>query len=78
MSDRAPITQELAAYISGYSPASLPADVMSYTQILARDGIGVLCAATHHSVTGRTGHRGFCRIRCGKWPLHPDWPWSQG
>lgn len=51
MSDRAPITRRLAAFISGFGPQSLPDPVMAYTRTLATDGLGVLCAATHPRVT---------------------------
>ncbi|MCA0922491.1 MmgE/PrpD family protein [Pseudooceanicola nanhaiensis] len=55
MSDRAPLTRTLAAYIAGFTPDALPAEVMDYTRVLAKDGIGVLYAATHESVTAAQG-----------------------
>lgn len=55
MSDRAPITLKLADFIAGYSPESLPRSVFDYTRTLASDGIGVLVAATHSSVTASQG-----------------------
>lgn len=55
MSDRAPITQALAAFIAAYGPDRLPEPVMSYMRTLVQDGIGALYAATHASVTAQTG-----------------------
>lgn len=55
MSERAPFTGRLADFISGFTAASLPESVMTYTRTLALDGIGVLCAATHESVTAAQG-----------------------
>ncbi|WP_209424497.1 MmgE/PrpD family protein [Pararhodobacter sp. SW119] len=65
MSDRAPITRRLAAFISGFGPHSLPEEVMAYTRTLATDGIGVLCAATHPSVTAAQGIGDFAEEFAG-------------
>ncbi|MDO9525046.1 MAG: MmgE/PrpD family protein, partial [Gemmobacter sp.] len=62
---RAPITESLAAFISGFGPESLPPDVMAYTRTLATDGIGVLCAATHPAVTAAQGIGGFAEEIAG-------------
>lgn len=55
MNARAPITERLAAFVSAFTPEDLPAPVMDYTHALVTDGIGVLCAATHASVTAAQG-----------------------
>lgn len=68
MSDRAPVTRSLAAYISRFTPASLPEEVMAYTRKLACDGIGVLCAATHESVTAAQGIGDFAEEIAGTGP----------
>ncbi len=68
MSVRAPVTRSLAAFVSGFSPSSLPDEVMAYTRQLARDGIGVLCAATHESVTAAQGICGFAEEIAGPGP----------
>jgi 2-methylcitrate dehydratase PrpD len=62
MSDRAPVTTQLAAFIAGFSPASLPRPVFEYTRTLAYDGIGVLYAATHPSVTASRGIGDFVEV----------------
>jgi 2-methylcitrate dehydratase PrpD len=59
MSDRAPITRRLAAFVSDYGPERLPEPVMAYTRRLVQDGIGVLYAATHPSVTASQGIADF-------------------
>ncbi|MBY8978054.1 MmgE/PrpD family protein [Rhodobacteraceae bacterium NNCM2] len=51
MEARAPITGRLAAFIAEYSADTLPGPVFDYMRLLAFDGIGVLYAATHPSVT---------------------------
>lgn len=68
MRDRAPVTRTLAAFISGFTPGSLPAQVMGYTRVLTRDGIGVLCAATHESVTAAQGIGDFAEEIAGPGP----------
>ncbi|MWB77683.1 hypothetical protein GLS40_06575 [Pseudooceanicola sp. 216_PA32_1] len=68
MSDRAPVTRSLAAFISGFTPAALPDEVMAYTRKLAKDGIGVLCAATHRSVTAAQGIGDFAEEVAGQGP----------
>lgn len=62
---RAPITQNLAAFISGFKPEALPTEVMAYTRVLVRDGVGVLCAATHASVTASQGIGDFAEDFAG-------------
>lgn len=68
MSDRAPVTRTLAAFISNFTPAALPEEVMAYTRKLACDGIGVLCAATHQSVTAAQGIGDFAEEIAGAGP----------
>lgn len=65
MPDRAPITTKLAAFIADYAPDRLPADVMAYTRVLARDGIGALFAAIHPSVTASQGIGDFVETIAG-------------
>lgn len=65
MHERAPITQSLASFISGFGAASLPADVMTYTRVLVRDGVGVLYAATHPAVTATQGIGAFAEEIAG-------------
>ncbi|MET4130630.1 MmgE/PrpD family protein [Roseovarius sp. MBR-6] len=68
MSDRAPVTRTLAAFISNFTPAALPEEVMAYTRKLACDGIGVLFAATHQSVTAAQGMGDFAEEIAGSGP----------
>ncbi|WP_158970454.1 MmgE/PrpD family protein [Chachezhania sediminis] len=68
MNDRAPVTRRLAAFIAGFKPATLPEPVMAYTRLLAKDGIGVLCAATHGSVTAAQGIGDFAEEIAGTGP----------
>ncbi|WP_121066767.1 MmgE/PrpD family protein [Chachezhania antarctica] len=68
MTDRAPVTRSLAAFISGFTPSALPDEVMAYTRTLAKDGIGVLCAATHESVTAAQGIGDFAEEIAGNGP----------
>ncbi|MEP3329043.1 MmgE/PrpD family protein [Sedimentitalea sp.] len=68
MSDRAPVTRTLAAFISNFAPAALPEEVMAYTHKLACDGIGVLCAAMHQSVTAAQGIGDFAEDIAGPGP----------
>lgn len=65
MPDRAPVTQTLATYIAGFSPDHLPSEVTAYARVLAFDGIGVLYAATHASVTAGTGICDFAEAHAG-------------
>ncbi len=65
MPDRAPITSQLAAFIAGFTPDSLPAPVMDYTRKLASDGIGALFAAIHPSVTASQGIGDFAESIAG-------------
>lgn len=55
MADRAPVTRKLAEFIAGFSAADLPDEVFALTRTLAYDGLGVLYAATHPSVTASQG-----------------------
>jgi len=68
MRDRAPVTRTLAAFISGFTTDCLPEEVMTYTRKLAKDGIGVLCAATHESVTAARGICDFTEEIAGTGP----------
>jgi len=68
MRDRAPVTRTLAAFISGFTTETLPEEVMSYTRTLTKDGIGVLCAATHESVTAARGIGDFTEEIAGTGP----------
>lgn len=65
MPARAPITESVASFISGYRPDSLPPEVMAYTRKLVTDGVGVLCAATHESVTASKGIGDFAEEIAG-------------
>lgn len=65
MNDRAPVTRSLAAFVSRFDPTALPDEVMAYTRKLASDGIGVLCAATHKSVTAAQGIGDFAEDIAG-------------
>lgn len=65
MTARAPITQSLASFISGFGAAALPQDVMAYTRVLVRDGIGALYAATHPAVTAAQGIGSFAEEFAG-------------
>ncbi|MDK3074341.1 MmgE/PrpD family protein [Sedimentitalea sp. JM2-8] len=68
MSDYAPVTRRLAAFIAEFATSKVPDEVMTYTRTLARDGIGVLCAATHESVTAAQGIGGFAEEIAGNGP----------
>ncbi len=56
---RAPITAQVAEFVSGRTARSLPANVIDYTRLLTFDGIGTLVAATHPKVTSSTGIGAF-------------------
>ena len=58
-SQRAPITYQLAEFIAGLQPNTLPAEVIDYTRLLVFDGIGTLYAATHPKVTASSGMATF-------------------
>jgi 2-methylcitrate dehydratase PrpD len=62
---RAPITQQVAAFISGRTLADLPAPVVAYTKQLVFDGIGTLAAATHPLVTSSAGIGAFAAAHGG-------------
>ncbi|MGI9334656.1 MAG: MmgE/PrpD family protein, partial [Gammaproteobacteria bacterium] len=59
----APITTEIANFISrrrsASVPADVPADVIDYTRLLTFDAIGTLAAATHPMVTSSAGIGAF-------------------
>lgn len=55
MTERAPVTTRLAEFVSGFRANALPGPVRDYTRVLVHDGIGVLVAATHPSVTASHG-----------------------
>ena len=65
MTDRAPLTRELARFIASYTAQSLPPEVMDYTAKLVTDGIGVLYAATHPAVTAAQGICDFAEAHAG-------------
>lgn len=62
---RAPITQQLADFISGLQPADLPQEVFAYTKTLAFDGIGALTAATHPKITSSARIGAFAESQGG-------------
>jgi len=66
MTERAPITTRLAEFISGFSPDALPPQVFDTTRTLAYDGIGVLYAAIHPSVTASRGIGDFAEEYGGR------------
>lgn len=65
MPERAPVTTEMAEFIASFSPASLPGEVFASIATLAYDGIGVLYAATHPSVTASQGIGTFAEVHGG-------------
>ncbi len=65
LSDRAPITRRLAAFIAGTTPETLPEEVVAYSKQLIFDGIGTLVSATHPSVTASAGIGAFAMAQGG-------------
>ncbi|WMS41992.1 MmgE/PrpD family protein [Acuticoccus sp. MNP-M23] len=55
MDQRAPVTESLARFIADFTADALPDPVMRTAEVLAFDGVGVLLAATHPSVTANSG-----------------------
>jgi 2-methylcitrate dehydratase PrpD len=51
LTDRGPVTRQLAAFIAGMRHEQLPNAVTAYSRRLIFDGIGTLASATHPSVT---------------------------
>jgi 2-methylcitrate dehydratase PrpD len=68
LTDRAPITRRLAAFVAGMSRQPLPDDVAAYTRLLVYDGIGTLVSATHPSVTASAGIGDFALTHGGSGP----------
>jgi 2-methylcitrate dehydratase PrpD len=66
MVERAPVTSEVAAFISGFSSKALPIAVSDYARLLVYDGIGALFAATHPSVTASRGIGDFAVANGGQ------------
>lgn len=66
MPARAPITREIASFISELATDDLPDDLIQYAKLLAFDGIGVLASATHSTVTASSGMGGFAIAHGGK------------
>ena len=48
---RAPVTRQLAAFVSGLSYGDIPREVQDYTRLLVYDAIGTVYAALHPDVT---------------------------
>jgi 2-methylcitrate dehydratase PrpD len=54
MPGSAPLTEALAGFVAGFTPASLPAPVLERTRVVTRDGAGCLLAAANPAFsTGR-------------------------
>ncbi|MBL4767801.1 MAG: MmgE/PrpD family protein [Rhodobacteraceae bacterium] len=66
MTARAPITREIAKFISELSIEQLPQNLIEYGKLLAFDGIGVLASATHSTVTASSGMGAFAKAHGGK------------
>ena len=62
---RAPITYQVAEFISGQAVTKLPSAVADYTRKLIFDGVGTLAAATHPSVTSSAGIGAFAAAHGG-------------
>ena len=62
---RAPITTQVAQFISDRARLGVPSDVVDYTRLLSIDGIGTLVAATHPTVTSSAGIGAFAATHGG-------------
>lgn len=65
---RAPRTETVAQFISGFSADVLPQEVMDYARRIVFDGLGALAAATHPSVTAASGVAAFAERFAGSGP----------
>ncbi|MEQ9639119.1 MAG: MmgE/PrpD family protein [Alphaproteobacteria bacterium] len=65
---RAPITSAVAAFVSDFDIAAVPAPVLAYARMLVFDGIGTLAAATHSLVTSSAGIGRFAEMHAGAGP----------
>jgi 2-methylcitrate dehydratase PrpD len=65
MAARAPITRNLAEFISRLQPNAVSKDVLGYTSLLVFDAIGTLAAATHPKVTASSGIGAFALSQGG-------------
>ena len=68
LTDRDPITRQLAMFIAGAKRDGLPDAVADYSQLLIFDGIGTLVSATHPSVTASAGIGDFALAHGGSGP----------
>ena len=68
LTERNPITRELAAFIAGAKRNGLPEPVAGYARLLVFDGIGTLVSATHPSVTASAGIGAFALEHGGNGP----------
>lgn len=65
---RAPRTQAVARFVSGFGADALPPEVVDYARRIVFDGIGALVAATHPSVTAAAGVAKFADRFAGSGP----------
>ena len=68
LTDRGPVTRQVAAFIAGMRHEQLPDAVAAYSRLLIYDGIGTLASATHPSVTASAGIGDFALKHGGKGP----------